>query len=73
MWRELLSYSINPEVFFDAGNLWSLVHTDQDRGLEVAALRQGSAARWSDLATRLSAAQRRKHPRRLGLGRAVQH
>ncbi len=63
MWRELFSYSINPEVFLDVGNLWSLVHTDQDRGLEVAALRQESVARWSDLATRLSVEQRRKAAR----------
>lgn len=26
MWRELFSYSLNPEIYFDAENLWSIIY-----------------------------------------------
>jgi len=64
VWRELFSYSLNPEVFFDADNLWATVGGAAwsedgmfsfDSGTEIRLLAE---ARWLSLAGRLPKEQR---------------
>ena len=64
MWRELFSYSLNPEVFLDVENLWATVsggawdECERIRLKSTAAVRRLAETRWSSLATRLNEEQR---------------
>lgn len=64
MWRELFSYSLNPEIYFDADNLWRIIGcksstaNETSRRKSVAETRQASEHRWHVLASRTTEGQR---------------
>ena len=64
MWREMFSYSLNPEIFFDADNLWTVVGFGPSDARETTGRRSASEtrrqaeARWQSLAAGLTKQQR---------------
>ena len=64
MWRELFSYSLNPEVFFDAENLRNVTNINQSDAGEtngrrnIVETQRLAEARWSSLAARITDDQR---------------